>query len=115
MAVYNAAVFGLLPLCAEVPLVCAAVSRVSSPAIGVAVALVSLLYIAFTVCMTEVRTVPVRDSVAGMAVPAQKCLPNHFSNVTRAADLLGHDARQATVERVRECGVGQHSRRAHQR
>ncbi len=71
MAVYNAAVFGLLPLCAEVPLVCAAVSRVSSPAIGIAVALVSLLYIAFTVCMTEARTVPVHDSVAGMAVPAR--------------------------------------------
>ena len=64
MAVYNAAVFGLLPLCAEVPLVCAAVSRVSSPTIGVAVALVSLLYIAFTVCMTEARTVAGLDSMA---------------------------------------------------
>ena len=55
-AVYNAAAFGLLPLCAELPLVCAAISSVSSPTIGVLVAAVSLLYIAFTVSVTEVRT-----------------------------------------------------------
>jgi ABC-type transport system involved in Fe-S cluster assembly fused permease/ATPase subunit len=55
-AVFNAAVFGLLPLLAELPLVCAAISTVSRPSIGVLVAAVSLLYIAFTISMTEVPT-----------------------------------------------------------
>ena len=53
-AVFNTAVFGLLPLLAELPLVCAAIGTVSRPSIGVLVAAVSLLYIAFTISMTEV-------------------------------------------------------------
>ena len=62
-AVFNAAVFGLLPLLAELPLVCTAISTVSRPAIGGLVATVSLLYIAFTISMTEV------PSRAGMPLP----------------------------------------------
>ena len=62
-ALFNAALFGLLPLLAELPLLCVAISTVSRPLIGVLVAAVSLLYIAFTISMTEVL------SHAGMPLP----------------------------------------------